>query len=92
MDNIIFDDNQYEQNQDLYTSSNKKGMVGFLIKRGIAKDAKAANLILTSVAILFFGITIFLIKKEDVIELTPEQIEESQAYFNSLEQNSQSNK
>jgi len=43
-----------------YQNPEAKGMVGLLIKWGVAKDAKIANLLLLGVALVFFGISIYL--------------------------------
>jgi hypothetical protein len=43
-----------------YQNPESKGMVGLLIKWGVAKDAKIANIILLVIALAFFGISIYL--------------------------------
>jgi len=43
-----------------YQNPEEKGMVGLLIKWGVTKDAKIANIILVLVALAFFGISIYL--------------------------------
>ena len=56
MDNMQFGDSQFQSNQ-IYQAPEEKGMVGFLIRRGIAKDAKTANIILLIFALVCFAIT-----------------------------------
>jgi hypothetical protein len=43
-----------------YQIPETKGMIGLLIKWGIVNDAKTANLVLLGMAVLFFGISIYL--------------------------------
>jgi len=42
-------------------NSSEKGLTGWLIKKGIVKDEKSAQMVLISVMIICFGITGFLI-------------------------------
>ncbi len=58
MSNIQFDEGQFRSNQS-YQSPDEKGMVGWLIKKGVAKDAKTANIILIIFIIICFGITFY---------------------------------
>ena len=43
-----------------YQNPEAKGMVGLLIKWGVTDNAKVANLILLAVALVFFGISVYL--------------------------------
>ena len=58
MSNIQFDEGQFRSNQS-YQSPDEKGMVGWLIKKGIAKNARTANIILIIFAIICFGFTFY---------------------------------
>ena len=44
----------------VYQNPEAKGMVGLLIKWGVTKDEKIANLFLLVLALIFFGISIYL--------------------------------
>ena len=43
-----------------YQNPEAKGMVGLLIKWGVTDNAKVANLILLAIALVFFGISVYL--------------------------------
>ena len=61
MENIKFDEENY--NKNIYRNSGSqeaKGFAGFLIKNGLAKSAKSANIISIVVALCFFGISIYV--------------------------------
>ena len=50
-----------QNNVNTYQDPGAKGMAGMLIKWGIAKDTKTAEIILLCISLIFFGITAFLI-------------------------------
>lgn len=64
MDNMQFGDNQFQANQ-IYQAPEEKGMVGFLIRKGMAKDAKTANIILVIFAIICFALTYLTFPKSN---------------------------
>lgn len=64
MNDMQFGDSQFQSNQ-IYQAPDEKGMVGFLIRKGIAKDAKTANIILVVFAIACFAITFWTFPKND---------------------------
>lgn len=70
MEKIQFEDSQGQTNQSNYQSPTEKGMVGWLIKKGWAKDAKTANIILIVVAIIFFSAS-FLVANRDLFDSAP---------------------
>ncbi len=64
MNDMQFGDSQFQSNQ-IYQAPDEKGMVGFLIRKGIAKDAKTANIILVIFALVCFAITFWTFPKSD---------------------------
>lgn len=64
MNDMQFGDNQFQSNQ-IYQAPDEKGMVGFLIRKGIAKDAKTANIILLAFAIVCFAITFWTFPRNE---------------------------
>ncbi len=64
MNDMQFGDNQFQSNQ-IYQAPEEKGMVGFLIRKGIAKDAKTANIILLAFAIVCFAITFWTFPRNE---------------------------
>ncbi len=81
MSNIQFDEGQFRSNQS-YQSPDEKGMVGWLIKKGVAKDAKTANIILVVFAIICFVVTFWTFPKENTGAVTeqvaPEYVSEEE--------------
>lgn len=62
MEEVKFD----EQNQYTPTfrrSPVQKGLVGYLIRKGLAKNVTQANLILIAIMVICLGITFFMIKQ-----------------------------
>lgn len=64
MNDMQFGDSQFQSNQ-IYQAPDEKGMVGFLIRKGIAKDAKTANIILVIFALVCFAITFWTFPRND---------------------------
>ncbi len=56
MGNIQFEDSQFQSNK-FSQPQEEKGMIGFLIKKGIANNVKTANIILLTFAIVCFALT-----------------------------------
>lgn len=59
-DGVQFNEQQISTTPSYY-SSEPKGMAGWLVKKGFAKDQKGANVIMLILTALFFGTTLFLI-------------------------------
>jgi len=60
MSQVDFGETQNNAFSRAYQNPEEKGMVGLLIKWGVAKDAKVANIILLLLALAFFGVSIYL--------------------------------
>lgn len=52
---------QFEDQQNIRYASGPKGLAGFVIKSGLAKDAKGAQVVLLIIAVLAFIIAGFFI-------------------------------
>lgn len=61
MNDIQFNDNQFQGSQNLYQSAEEKGMVGFLMKRGIAKTPQTANAMLLTFAIVLIILSFIIV-------------------------------
>jgi hypothetical protein len=66
MNNIQFEEGYNQVNNQYYrANSNERGMAAWLIKKGLVKDTKAAQVILLVAAILCFGLAFYLINRNN---------------------------
>jgi hypothetical protein len=64
MSNIQFEEGYNQVNAKYYNNaSGDRGMVAWLIKKGIVKDEKTAQIVLLVVAVICFGLAFYLMTK-----------------------------
>lgn len=81
MDNLTFNNDNYNSTPrfaSVNSDANKSKMVEFLIKKGIVKDEKTGNIVLTIFAVMLFIISGYIMKQTlfpsiPEIELSPEE-------------------
>jgi len=81
MDNLNFSNDHYNSTPrfaSVSSDANKSKMVEFLIKKGIVKDEKTGNVVLTTFAIVLFIISGYMMKQTlfpsvPEVELSPEE-------------------
>lgn len=69
---------EFNEQNDLPTigNQNTKGITGWLINKGIVKDVKGAQYLLVTIMIICFGLTGFLLMKQNSSEPTEETLSE----------------
>lgn len=72
MSNIQFEEGYNQINSQYYRGgSSERGLTAWLIKKGIVKDAKSAQVILLVVAIVCFAAAFLVIKSNDTYPVDP---------------------
>lgn len=75
MSNIQFDEQSYTTPTHSPYARNEKGITGFLIKNGIAKDPRQAGLMMIGMTVVLLLISFFAIKSassDDVFNSEPD--------------------
>lgn len=62
MSDVQFQEDQFSSNLNRFNRPEAKGIIGFLIRRGIVGDEKHANVVLIAVILIALTITFFVVR------------------------------
>lgn len=80
MSNLQFDDKDEGLNYK-YTPNTQKGMVGWLIKKGIAPNQKVAEIILIVAAVIIFGASLVIFNRRNSTPTqSPNDLQDEEIY------------
>jgi hypothetical protein len=82
--NFSFNESMPPKSAIRFAGTEQEGMAGFLIKKGIVKNATQANIVLLSMALLALVAAAFIFIKSFDIKLTTEQREAPKRYIKNI--------